>query len=145
MSRVAAVFLLMAVLLSAGTQNFGFTKRVVLKKDQIAEIVIQKDYPKSYAKEGLLQFRWTLFHNKRLVLLLDYEGYKYQYILEPFYGRRSVRVDLTGDYKRIDRRPFMLLTFERFDSRKRLAHFLVEVSDPAKRLEIKTKKPARQR
>ncbi len=131
--------------LDAGTKNFGLIHRFALQKDQIAEVIIKKDYPKTYAKEGVLQFRWTLFQNRRLVLLVDYEGFKSQYILEPKFGRRSIRIYLTGDYKRIDHRPFVLLTFERFDRSKKRAHMLAEFSDPAKRLEIKITQPKKQR
>ncbi len=143
MSRVAAVSLLFATLLSAAAANFGFSHTFVLKKDETAVVEIRKDYPKTFPKEGILVFRWTLYQNRRLVLLVDYEGFKRQHVLMPRYGRRSVRVYLTGDYRRIDRRPFVLLTFESFDSKKGVAKIAAAFSDPQKRLEIKILKPKR--
>ncbi len=119
------------------------THRFLLKKDQVAVVEIKKDYPSTFPKEGILTFRWTLYHNRRLVVLLDYEGFKHQYILEPKYGRNRLQLFLTGDYKRIDRRPYMLLTFEHFNTKERRALLIARFNDPAKRLEIRIKKPTK--
>ena len=143
MSKLFAGLLLFGAVLGANEANFGFVHRFVLKKDQIAEVIVKKDYPKSFAREGILQFRWTLFQNSRLILLADYEGFRYQYTLMQRYGRDSVKIYLTGDYKRIDYRPFVLLTFEKFDMSKKRATLLAQFSDPRKRLEIKINKPKR--
>ncbi len=143
MSKLFAGLLLLGAVLGANEANFGFVHRFVLKKDQIAEVIVKKDYPKSFAQEGILRFRWTLYHNDRLILLADYEGFRYQYTLMQRYGRDSVKIYLTGDYKRIDYRPFVLLTFEKFDTNHKRAVILAQVSDPQKRLEIKITKPKR--
>jgi hypothetical protein len=143
MSRYAAVLLCLGTVLFAATANFGFTHRFILKKDQTAVVQIKKDYPKTYKKEGILTFRWTLYQNRRLVLLVDYEGFKQQHVLMTLYGRESVKIFLTGDYKRLDRRPFVLLTFDAFDEKKRVAKITAAFSDPQKRLEIKILKPKR--
>jgi len=143
MSKLFAGLLLFGAVLGANEANFGFVHRFVLKKDQIAEVIVKKDYPKSFAREGILRFRWTLFQNSRLILLADYEGFRYQYTLMQRYGRDSVKIYLTGDYKRIDYRPFVLLTFEKFDMSKKRATLLAQFSDPRKRLEIKFNKPKR--
>ncbi len=143
MSKLFAGLLLFGAVLGANEANFGFVHRFVLKKDQIAEVIVKKDYPKSFAREGILRFRWTLFQNSRLILLADYEGFRYQYTLMQRYGRDSVKIYLTGDYKRIDYRPFVLLTFEKFDMSKKRATLLAQFSDPRKRLEIKINKPKR--
>ncbi len=140
MSR-AVILLLFSLCLQGGRGDFDFIYQFDLKKDQLAVVEIKKDYPHSFKKEGILTFRWTLFHNRRLVLLLDYEGFKHQYILEPRYGRNTIEVFLTGDYKRIDRRPFMFLTFKRFNIKTKRALLVAQFSDPAKRLEIKITKP----
>lgn len=141
MSRIAALVLLLAVAAGAGNANFGFTHRFILARDEPAVVEIRKDYPVTFPKEGMLRFRWTLFANRRLVLLTEYEGFRTQYVLEPRFGHDSVRIFLTGDYKRIDRRPFVLLTLERFDTKRARAHLLAQFHDPQKRLEIRIKKP----
>ena len=143
MNKSAATLLFLGTLLLAATANFGFSHRFLLKKDQTAVVMIKKDYPETFEKEGILTFRWTLYQNQRLVLLLDYEGFKQQHILMRLYGRKSVKIFLTGDYKRIDRRPFVLLTFEKFDQKKSVATITAAFSDPQKRLEIKILKPKR--
>ncbi|RUM65114.1 MAG: hypothetical protein DSZ05_06665 [Sulfurospirillum sp.] len=145
MSRILLIFSVWAVLLSAGTENFDFSHMFTLKKDQIAEVEIKKDYPRTFAHEGILRFRWTLYHNKALVLLVDYEGFQTQYILETRYGKNVVKLFLTGDYPRIDKRPFVLLRFDSFDLKQKRAKLLTEFADPEKRLEIKIKKPEKQR
>ncbi len=141
MSRVLLVFFTLVTLLVANVENFDFTHTFVLKKDQIAEVEIKKDYPRTFPHEGILRFRWTLYHNKRLVLLVDYEGFKSQYILEPIYGRKTIKIYLTGDYLRLDRRAFVLLTFDNYDLKTKRVKFIAEFSDPEKRLEIKINKP----
>lgn len=141
MSRWIGSLLLLCTFLSGAEGGFELTHRFTLKKDQPAVIEIRKDTPVTYAKEGLLTFRWTLWQNRRLVLLLDYEGFKHQYILETKFGRNTTELFLTGDYKRIDRRPFLLLTFEKFSKKERRATITAQLHDPDKRLEIKIKKP----
>ena len=141
MSRSLFLLLWFCTFVYGAGGETDFSHRFKLKKDQLAEVVIKKDYAATYAKEGIVTFRWTLWHNKRLVVLLDYEGFKHQYILEPRYGRNTIEIFLTGDYKRIDRRPYMLLTFEHFDKKERRADLMAQFHDPAKRLEIKIVKP----
>jgi hypothetical protein len=141
MSRILFIFFTLAALATARVENFEFRHLFTLKKDQIAEIEIKKDYPVTFPNEGILRFRWTLYHNERLVLLVNYEGFRTQYILEPKYGRRTIKLYLTGDYLRIDKRPFMLLTFDTFDTKLQQAKLLAEFSDHEQRLEIKIKKP----
>ena len=141
MSRHLLTPFILMTFLFGGMENFDFTHLFVLKKDQTAVVEIIKDYPRTFEHEGVLRFRWTLYHNKRLVLLVDYEGFKTQYILETKYGRNTIKLFLTGDYPRVDKRPFMLLSFSEFDVKTKRAKLLAEFADPEKRLEIKIKKP----
>ena len=141
MSRILLIVSVLVTLLSAGTENFDFTHLFTLKKDQTAVVEIIKDYPRTFRHEGVLRFRWTLYHNKELVLLVDYEGFKTQYVLETRYGKNTIKLFLTGDYPRLDKRPFMLLSFSDFDDKTKRAKLLTEFADPEKRLEIRVKKP----
>jgi len=141
MSRSLLMVFMFATLLHGGAENFDFTHLFRLKKDQIAEVEIKKDYARTFKHEGTLRFRWTLYHNKALVLLVDYEGFQTQYILETAYGRNTVKLFLTGDYPRVDKRSFVLLSFSAFDTKTKHAKLLAEFADPEKRLEIKIIKP----
>ncbi len=143
MSRILFTLFALVTLLAARAENFDFRHLFSLKKDQVVEIEIKKDYPKTFPKEGLLRFRWTLYHNRHLVLLVAYEGFKTQYILEPRYGRKTVKLYLTGDYPRIDKRPFVLLSFNAYDAKLKRVKLLAEFSDPEQRLEIKIRKPVK--
>ena len=140
MSKFLLIFMLMP-LLSFATVDFNFEYTFHLKKDQIGEAVIKKDYPVTFPKEGVLRFRWTLYQNERLVVLVDYEGFKTQYVLEPRYGLDTIKLYLTGDYARMDKRAFVYLSFKAFDAKKRIATILAQFADPENRLNIKITKP----
>ncbi len=141
MSRVIFGILGFVVLLYGGRADIGFTHTFLLKKDQVAEVVIVKDEKKSFEQEGILKFRWTLFHNKRLVLLVDHEGFKRQHILQTAYGLNSIRVYVNADYKNSARRDFLVIRFISFDDKSKKVKLDMEYVDLSKRFEIRIVRP----
>ncbi len=131
-------FLLIFSFFLFGSDAFwSYTYTYTLKKDQIAKIEIKKDYLPTKKSDGKLKFRWTLFSGDRLVLLVDYEGFKNQYLLEKRYKRDSIKVNLIGDYDGIKNQIFALIRFKDFKNNK--ATFDVLIRDPKKRVEVRFK------
>ncbi len=141
MNKIFLLTFIFFVQTYANKSLWEYTHSFTLKKDQIVEMKIVKDYKKTFQYQGVLKFRWTLFHNDRLVLLLNYEGFKKQYILETRHKLNTIKLNLTDDYKRIDKRPFAIMKFISFDSGKQKVKMDFLVSDPSKRLEVKLVTP----
>ena len=126
-------FLLINNLFAKIDYSYSYT----LKKDEVAKIEIKKDYLPTKKDDGILKFRWTLYHAKRLVLLVEYEGYKYQYLLQKLYNRDRILINLIGDFPEIKNRAYAIIVFRDFKDNK--AVFDIFIKDPQKRLEVRFK------
>ena len=73
--------LFFAVSLFSESSFWNYSYSYTLKKDQVARIVIKKDYLPTIEKEGILEFRWTLYKADKLVLLVNYEGFPTQHLI----------------------------------------------------------------
>lgn len=131
MSRFLPLFLL-ATQLFAFQFKYEYKHTFVLKKDEVATINIVKKEGKD---KQSIYFRWTLFANDRLVLLLNYDSFPRQYILQKRYKRDRVRIYLRDDYKNIYDRSYLVLKFREFD--KKSAKIEADISDKEKVLDIK--------
>jgi hypothetical protein len=142
MSRTVFFSLLIVFFAVGELKAFDYSEQFTLKKDQIAKVeVIKRDYETH--KMALLKFRWTLYHNDRLVLLVNYDGFPTQHVLKKEYKKDSIRLNLLGDYVNIANRVYLILKFSNFDSSKKLANFDVMIKDPKKRVEVKFIHPKR--
>jgi len=136
MSKFLSIFVLASMLF--GVSSFwSYSYSYTLKKDQIATVRIKKDYLPTIKKEGLLEFRWTLFKDNKLVLHVSYEGFPTQYLLENRYRRNSVKIKLLGDYPTISKEAFAIIRFKDFKNNK--AYFDVLIRDPEQRMEVRFK------
>ncbi len=135
MNRV--FLLLLPFFLYAKSSFWNYTYTYSLKKDEVVNIDIKKDYLPRKKSDGKLKLRWTLFSAKRLVLLVDYEGFKNQYILEKRYKRNAVKINLIGDFVGIKNQAFALVVFRDFKNKK--ATLDVKIRDPKHRLEVRFK------
>lgn len=145
MSKIlATLFFSTALLFGAKVDKFDYTHTFSLKKDEVAKIsVIKKDYKTSPRKESEVSFRWTLFHNHLLILLVSYEGFTTQYVLEKRYKRDSVSIWLMGDYERVGERVFLALKFSDFKADKKIATLDAMILDRKKRVEVRFINPKR--
>ncbi|MCH9814573.1 MAG: hypothetical protein K0U47_11605 [Epsilonproteobacteria bacterium] len=129
-------------LYAVSTPSWDYTHTYQLKKDAVATVEItKKDYTSQVDPDGKLYFRWTLYHNKLLVLLVNYEGYPTQHVLQKKYKRDLVRINLLGDYSREGERVFLLLKFTDFEKTKNIATVKAMILDPQKRIEVKFSGP----
>ncbi len=114
--------------------QFDDTKSYSLKKDQVAKISVTK---RSNRDRQQLLFRWTLYSDKRLVLLVKYDNFPTQYLLQRDYKRNSIRIYLRDDYQHSYKRAYLVLRFADFDEKKEEAKIEAFVYDPDKVLEVK--------
>ena len=129
--------LLLPFVLFCSDSFWNYTYTYETKKDEVVKISIKKDYLPTKQSDGILKFHWTLYSGKRLVLLVDYEGFKYHYLLEKNYKRNIVTINLIGDFSSIKNKAFALIKFRDFKNKKAL--FDVKIRDPQKRLEVRFK------
>ncbi len=132
MKKVALLsFLYLPFVLLAGSADL--THDFILKKEGLANVeVIEKEDQ----SKRILSFRWTLFQNERLVLLVKYDGHPMQYILQKRYKRNSIKIALRDDYKDAFKRSYFFLKFSKFDEKKKEALLKVSIHDPEKRSNI---------
>ena len=129
--------LLIPFLIYSESSFWNYTYTYTTKKDEVVNIYIKKDYLPTKKSDGKLKFRWTLYTAKKLVLLVDYEGFKYQYLLQKTYKRNAVKINLIGDFNGVKNQAFALIVFKDFKNNK--ATFDVLIRDPKNRLEVRFK------
>ena len=120
--------------LSVSAFKWEYTHDFILKKDElgVVEVIKREDSTKR-----LLSLRWTLYENERLVLLVKYDGFPRQYIIQKEYKRNSIRITLRDDYSEESKRSFLILKFDDFKHDKKRALIKAFIADPIKRIEIK--------
>lgn len=144
MSKIGLILLLSLSLFGKELVNWDYTHTFKLKKDEIATIsIIKKEYESQSELEGKLSFRWTLFHNNLLILLVNYEGHPTQHALQKFYKRDAITISLLGDYEQLNQRVLLKLKFSEFS--KDEASIDTLIYDPKKRVEVKFIDPVRKK
>jgi hypothetical protein len=105
--------------------NNSFEK--TLSKDQQMRIVVKKE-----GDEKLLIFRWTLFHNRGLVTLVNYNGEPSQQILYKRYHENSIKIDIALRQNETSRyHPYLLITFLGYNYEDKSAKFEILHKDPS--------------
>ncbi len=121
--------------------DWDYTHLFVLKKDQIAKVKIFKSDGSKLS--GDLRFRWTLFVNEGLVLLVKYEGFPTQYVLYKKYQRDSIRIWIKKKPSKEWLASYLLIQFSDFDLKKDLAFLKVFIKDPSKDMDVSFIDPKR--
>ena len=114
--------------------QWDYSHDFFLKKDEVGVIEVTKREDQS---KRLLHLRWTLFENKRLVVLVKYDDFPTQYVLQKEYKRNSIKITLRDDYSDSFKRTFLIIKFDDFATKKKTAHLKVSIADPKKIVEIK--------
>jgi hypothetical protein len=144
MSKLVVFLLFSLSLFSGEFKDWDYTHTFTLKKDEVAKIrVIKKEYESQPKPEGDFSFRWTLYHNKLLVLLVNYENHKTQYALQKLYKRDAVTFNLLGDYENFNQQVILKLKFLEFSKDK--ATLEAMIYDPKKRTEVEFIEPKKKR
>jgi len=112
-----------------------------LKKDKIATVIINKNTKdKKVKSKYTLNFRWTLYANKNLILLANYMNYPHQYVLTKQRLQDRVQIKLLGD-NGYNTRAYALVVFSDFDKDKNIATMDVFIKDQKKRIVVDFKEP----
>ncbi len=144
MNKIVLALLFCLTLFSQELVNWDYTHTFRIKKDEVAKIqIIKKEYENQSKLDGKLSFRWTLYQNKLLVLLVNYEGHPTQHVLEKLYKRDSVSISLMGDYEQLNQKVILKLKFVDFGKDKATIDALIY--DPKKRVEVKFIDPKKKR
>jgi len=107
------------------------TKSFILKKDEIARIVIKSISPKL---ERVLFWRWTLYTDKKLVVHEKFDRVVGQHILD-LDGHQAFRKRLLGAVKSEQDVPYALVVFKKFDDVNKTAQFDFFLIDRENRVE----------
>jgi len=146
MNKIWVILLICSSLFGEKVSNFQYEKIFKLNKDDIATIsVIKKDYKTQSELDGKLKFRWTLYKNDLLVLLVNYEGFATQHVLQRIYKRDTLSVSLMSDYERTQDRVFLVLKFSDYDEKKKIAMIEAKIRDPRSRVEVSFIDPKREK
>ncbi len=144
MSKIGFILLLSFSLVGGSLINWDYTHTFKLQKDEVAKIsIIKKEYKNQSQLEGKLTFRWTLYHNKLLVLLVNYEGHPTQHVLQKLYKRDTISINLLGDYEQLNQRVVLKLQFSDFNKNSATINALIY--DPNKRIEVQFINPVRKK
>ncbi|HEX5328791.1 hypothetical protein [Sulfuricurvum sp.] len=123
MSRIF-IFLLVGVFTLLDAAAWRESKSFVLKKDEIVKILV-----KSEGQERLLNFRWTLYTDKALVVHESFDRFVGQHVLVVGHTNQSFRkVLLSADRSQKDV-PYALVVFKKFDDGNKTAQmdfFLID-------------------
>lgn len=138
------MFLLASITLYAkNKQIWEYQHQFLLKKDQIAQIHIDSITLANKQKNSsfLLKFRWVLFENKYLTLLLRYKGYPHQYLFKSVKPMNGVKIDLLNTSNKLEDRVYALINIANFDEQKQLARIDVYIRDDKKKIRAKFQDP----
>lgn len=107
------------------------TKSYILKKDELVKILV-----KSEGQERLLNFRWTLYTDKALVVHESYDRIVGQHILYASHANQSFRKRLLNAKASEKDVPYIIVTFKKFDEGAKTAQMDLFLIDKEKRVEL---------
>lgn len=150
MSKIPFGFVLVVIFCGCAMLNaapaYEYNHRFALKKDELGFVFInRKEVTKKATVENpnndyLLKFRWTLFANDQLFLLVNYRGHPYQFIMKKTYPLESVTVPLLPDGEnKMDSRVLARIFFNDFDQSNREAILDIFIEDNQERIQVEFK------
>lgn len=96
-----------------------------------------KDNPNN---EYLLRFRWTLFANNSLIVLVNYRGHPTQYVLEKKDPLESILIPLLPDGEDIvNSQVYVKIVFNDFNQSNKEAVFDIFIKDVNERILVEFK------
>ena len=99
---------------------------------------LEKDEVVAFEVDGrLYTFRWTLYINDGLVVLVKYDNFPYQTVLYRDYRLSGFRVDLKTPNRADVPPPYMMVDFQSIDANATRARFGFYLYDPSGRVVMK--------
>lgn len=105
------------------------TKSFILKKDELVKILV-----KSEGQERLLNFRWTLYTDKGLVVHESFDRIVGQHILYAGYTNQSFRKVLLPAKRSQKDVPYVTVVFKKFDEENKTAQMDLFLFDKESRI-----------
>ena len=147
MSKIVGLFLWVCTLSLFGAPiQYEYEHEFVLKKDEIGIVLLthkevsKKPTADNPNNEYMMKFRWTLFTNNMLTLLVNYRGYPTQYVLERKTPLKAVMIPLLPEGEnRLISRTNLYIFFTEFDEHNKTAKLDVAIEDNAQRVDVEFK------
>lgn len=105
------------------------SKSFILKKDELVKILV-----KSEGQERLLNFRWTLYTDKGLVVHESFDRFVGQHVLSVGYTNQSFRKVLLSAEKTPRDVPYVTVVFKKFDDGNKTAQMDLFLFDRENRI-----------
>lgn len=110
--RYLAIFLLCSIAL-ASMPLWVWEKSLELEKEQVYKADISVGNV-----QKILEFRWTLFKNKGLVLHIRYDKFNHQVVLYEDYQRNAYKIPLGRGNSEQKDEPHLVIYFKNFSDKK---------------------------
>lgn len=115
-----------------------------LKKDEIGTIYFYEIGKKRERFTYIYNFRWTLHDGKKVIILSNYRDFPNQHTLYFKSNLNTLRQTLLNNLNaHDDKKTYLLLEMDKYDTSKKEISFFVYVKDVSQRLEIKYIDPKR--
>ncbi|AFV97862.1 MULTISPECIES: hypothetical protein [unclassified Sulfuricurvum] len=128
MSRIF-IFLLVGVLSLLDAAAWRETKSFALKKDELVKVLV-----KSEGQERVLNFRWTLYTDKALVVHESFDRFVGQHMLYTGHANQSFRKRLLPPKRSQKDVPYVVVVFKKFDEANATAQMDLFLIDKEKRI-----------
>ncbi len=123
------IFLLVGVFTLLDAAAWRETKSFTLKKDELVKVLV-----KSEGQERVLNFRWTLYTDKGLVVHESFDRFVGQHILYAGHANQSFRKRLLPPKRSQKDVPFVVVVFKKFDEANATAQMDLFLIDKEKRI-----------
>lgn len=123
------IFLLVGVFTLLDAAAWRETKSFTLKKDELVKVLV-----KSGAYERELNFRWTLYTDKALVVHENFDRFVGQHILYIGHANQSFRKRLLPPKRSQKDVPYIIVVFKKFDDANATAQLDLFLIDKEKRI-----------
>lgn len=123
------IFWLLGTFAIAHAAAWRESKSFILKKDELAKILV-----KSEGQERLLNFRWTLYTDKALVVHESFDRFVGQHILYVGHTNQSFRKVLLSSEKTSRDIPYIIVVFKKFDDGNKTAQMDLFLIDKENRI-----------
>lgn len=123
------IFLLVGALSLLDAAAWRESKSFVLKKDELVKVLV-----KSEGQERVLDFRWTLYTDKGLVVHESFDRFVGQHILYAGHANQSFRKRLLPPKRSQKDVPFVVVVFKKFDEVNATAQMDLFLIDKEKRI-----------
>ncbi|MGA9046652.1 hypothetical protein [Sulfuricurvum sp.] len=123
------VFLILGALSIMEASAWRESKSFTLKKDELVKILI-----KSEGQERVLNFRWTLYTDKGLVVHESFDRFVGQHILFATHANQSFRKRLLPPKRSQKDVPYVIVVFKKFDEANATAQMDLFLIDKENRI-----------